>query len=173
MLAMSMECPLATAKHAILRAASRGMSIALDPGGMESGAQVKALLNEKILIFKPNEHEAQMVTGIAVKDFNSAKRAAQKILKTGVQSVLITVGKAGAYLFNNSLAEQIPIPKLKLAKTKDETGCGDQTMAALCVFLQAGDDILSAATKAVLAGTLQFHRTGIQPVTKTEFKRYT
>ena len=53
---------------------------------------------------------------------------------------------------------------------KDETGCGDQTMAALCALLQDGKPIKEAAELAILTGTLQFHRSGIKPVIKEELK---
>jgi bifunctional ADP-heptose synthase (sugar kinase/adenylyltransferase) len=59
------------------------------------------------------------------------------------------------------------------SSTQDETGCGDQVMAALCAFLSGGEDLQSAAAKAILAGTLQFYRTGIQPITLEDIARAT
>jgi sugar/nucleoside kinase (ribokinase family) len=54
----------------------------------------------------------------------------------------------------------------------DETGCGDQTTATLCALLSQGPDMARAVRTAILAGTLQFHRRGIQPVTREELDAY-
>ena len=43
-------------------------------------------------------------------------------------------------------------------------------MAALCAYLQAGQSVEEAAEVAILAGTLQFHRKGIQPICKKEIE---
>jgi bifunctional ADP-heptose synthase (sugar kinase/adenylyltransferase) len=51
---------------------------------------------------------------------------------------------------------------------KDKTGCVDQTMVALCAFVQQGKTLQQATELAVLAGTLQFHRTGVKPVKLNE-----
>lgn len=39
------------------------------------------LLQQKIFLLKPNEHEARILTGIKVTDFNSAKKAANTAIK--------------------------------------------------------------------------------------------
>ena len=75
-------------------------------------------------------------------------------------------------MFHENLAKHIPIPSVPLGKNRDETGCGDQTTAALAVSLQTNEDIYKAAQVAVLAGTLQFGKPGIDPVTREELKRY-
>lgn len=101
-------------------------------------------------------------------DFDSAKLAAQKLHEQGAENVLITVGVGGAYLFTKENQKHIPIPNVAESEEKDETGCGDQTMAALCALIQDGKTLEEATELAILAGTLQFHRAGIKPVTKTE-----
>jgi ribokinase len=94
------------------------------------------------------------------------------LLEHGVKNVLITVGAKGAYLFNHETAAHIPVTQVHSGSDeKDETGCGDQTMAALCAFIQEGEPLQHAAEKAILAGTLQFHRIGIQPVSKEELTK--
>jgi hypothetical protein len=46
-----------------------------------------------------------------------------------------------------------------------------QMMAALCAALSRGVDFSGAAESAVAAGTLQFHKAGIVPVTAEELAR--
>lgn len=168
--ALSLECPAATARHAIKKAVEMGIRVALDPGGVVEGADITDLLGEKPYIFKPNEFEAQAVTGIKITDMESAKQAAVKLKALGAQNVLITHGEKGAYLFGEDEEAHIPAPALDAGPIRDATGCGDQTMATLCVFLKAGKSLSEASEAAILAGTLQFHKLGIQPVSKEEIE---
>lgn len=129
--------------------------------------QLGALLEGAFLV-KPNEHEAKILTGVEVMNFESAQRAAHKLMHMGVESVLITAGVNGAYLFTSETEKHIPIPHIVGSGVKDETGCGDQTMATLCAYLQDGAPLARATETAILAGTLQFHKQGIQPITTAE-----
>ncbi|MEK7594191.1 MAG: PfkB family carbohydrate kinase [Patescibacteria group bacterium] len=168
--ALSLECPLDTAHYAIDKAHAIGLRTILDPGGIIDSMDISDLLGQGIYLVKPNEHEAELITGIAVKDFDSAREAANKLKQEGAQNVLITNGENGAYLFAEQEELHIPIPQFNHAEEKDATGCGDQTMAVLCAYLQAGKSLVEAAKVAVLAGTMQFYRAGIQPITKEELR---
>lgn len=167
-LVLTLECPLDTATYAVQQANKHGLKVMFDPGGIEADTDLSDLIAAGIYIIKPNEHEAKTLTGVDVADFDTAKLAAQKLQERGVKNVLITAGVNGAYLFSPDTQAHIPIPSVNAGDEKDETGCGDQTMAALCALLQEGKSIKEAAELAVLAGTLQFHKTGIQPVQKSE-----
>lgn len=164
----SLECPLDTVEYAITKAVSLGLRVIFDPGGIEGHRNVDKLINEKIYLIKPNEHEAKLITGVSVTDFESAKVAAQFLKNKGIKNILITVGSEGAYLFGENIEKHIPIPNLPSSDQKDDTGCGDQTMAALCAFLQEGKTLEEATNLAVLAGTLEFQRIGINPITLDE-----
>ena len=167
-LVLTLECPLKTAIHAVRLANKCGLKVLFDPGGIEADTDLTELITAGIYLIKPNEHEAKILTGIDVRDFESAKAAARKLQDKGIENVLITAGIGGAYLFAGSVEKHLPIPDIQANGRKDETGCGDQTMAALCAFLQEGRAPEQAAELAVRAGTLQFHRVGIQPVTKED-----
>lgn len=169
-LVLTLECPLKTATYAVQQANTHGLKVMFDPGGIETTTDLSELMAAGIYFIKPNEHEAKTLTGLEVTGFETAKKAAQKLHEQGVENVLITAGVNGAYLFTNDLQTHIAIPAIEASGEKDETGCGDQTMAALCALLQEGKLPKEAAQLAVLAGTLQFHKTGIQPVTKQELK---
>lgn len=169
---LSLEMPLATARHAIRKAGKWGLRILLDPGGSKEGVDCKKVLGGEIFLIKPNEEEAEALTEVKVKDLSSAGKAAGRLMEKGAENVLITAGRRGAYLFTGSIGRHIPVPEVKEGKAKDSTGCGDETMAALCAFLSEGKSIERAAELAVLAGTLEFHRAGIVPVTRKEMRRY-
>jgi len=167
-LVLSLELPLKTATHAIKLANKHNIKVLLDPGGIIETENYEQLFYQKIFLFKPNEHEVKILTGITIKDFTSAQRGAEILLQKGIENVLITVGKNGAYFFNENTKEHMKIPKVSETKQKDETGCGDQTIAAIGSFLSEGEILLESIKLGLLAGTLQFHKTGIQPITKKE-----
>lgn len=172
-LAISLEMPIETAVASVKQAAAHGLRTVVDPGGIRDDLDISALLAQPIFLFKPNEHEAKMVTGIKVEDADTARAAAQRILETtGVQNVMITLGARGAYLHGQNESALIPVPaSVTPSDSRDETGCGDQTMAALCASLLQGHDLLTAAHDAIHAGTMQFYRAGIVPVTKAELRK--
>ncbi len=168
-LALTLECPLATAIHAVELANKFNLKVMFDPGGIEKDSDISELIKSGIFLIKPNEHEAKILTGVEITDFESAKSAAAKLHDQGIENVLITIGSSGAYLFTKDVAKHIPIPKIDVCGSeKDETGCGDQTMAALCAFVQQGKSLEESATLAIRAGSLQFYRTGVQPLNLSE-----
>ncbi|MBI9044498.1 MAG: bifunctional hydroxymethylpyrimidine kinase/phosphomethylpyrimidine kinase [Anaerolineaceae bacterium] len=167
-LALSLEMPLATAIQAVKKANQMGIKVFLDPGGIMPDVDYSELLAQDFFLIKPNEHEVQMLTGIPVTDFDSAAQAAEAFHKLGFENVIITRGVKGAYVFNENTKKHIPIPNLTGFDQFDETGCGDQTMAVLCAEYLQGKSILESTKQAVLAGTVQFFRTGIQPLTRQE-----
>jgi ribokinase len=168
-LLLAMEIPLSTVGHCLDKAKALDIPSILDPGGM-CGA-VEGLLDERISLLKPNEHEAAILTGYPIEDFVSAGVAADSLLGRGVQNVLITHGARGAYFFSPSSRFHVPVPKVPASRVRDETGCGDQVSALLAACLAEGLDIEEAVRLSVLGGTLQFHRAGIQPVTHEELRR--
>jgi ribokinase len=143
------------------------IKVVFDPGGIEKGTDVTDLL-PSVYVLKPNEHEAELLTGIAVTDFDSARIAANKLKEHGATNIFITHGEQGAYLFTETEELRIPIPVVAGGSVKDATGCGDQATATLCVALQQGKTLIEAAKLAVVAGTLQFYKPGIQPLTQQE-----
>ncbi|MBD3224545.1 MAG: hypothetical protein GF313_07435 [Caldithrix sp.] len=161
---LALEIPLPTVAYAIDLAFQSHIPVVLDPGGMNEA--LHDILNEKIFLLKPNEHETKMLTGTHVRNFDDAQHAAQELLKTGIQNVMITHGSKGAYFFNKDTALHIPVPDIirNDQDEQDETGCGDQVTAIVAAGLAEGLDVIKAARLAVKAGTLQFYRSGIQPV---------
>jgi len=165
-LLLALEIPMETARYCIEKAASKGIRVVLDPGGMNAPAA--EIFDEKIFLLKPNEHETKILTGLPVDDFESARKAADILLSKGIQSILMTHGAEGAYLFNRDVSLHIRIPEVEDSAVHDETGCGDQVTAIVASCLAEGKGLIEAAELAVRAGTLQFTKAGIQPVSRQE-----
>jgi sugar/nucleoside kinase (ribokinase family) len=85
-----------------------------------------------------------------------------------VENVLVTHGAQGGYLITGETADHFPIHDVAASKTCDETGCGDQVTAVMAAEIAAGTPLATAAVKAMVAGSMQFIRSGIQPVTHEE-----
>lgn len=178
-LALSLELPLPTALAAVQSAVKHGMRVVLDPGGLPdlTDAAVRDahwdLLRSGVSFIKPNEHETKMLTGIDVTDTDSAMQAAQKLFAAGISNVLITCGSRGAFLCDSAGAVHLPIPEVHVdTSVRDETGCGDQTMAMLCSELSRGSNAMRAASMGIIAGTLQFYRAGVNPVSTEDMQPY-
>ena len=171
-LALTFEQPFATALYAVKKACSKGVRVILDPGGIDREEDYRELLSQGLFFIKPNEHEARILTGMEVNDLDSAHSAADVLFSLGIENVLITHGSRGAYFFKKNVVMHIAVPRLD-ENYRDETGCGDQVTAVLCSEIAEGTDVILAAQRAILAGTMQYHRLGILPVTREELNIYT
>ena len=171
-LAMSLELPLETAVYAAKKAIALGLRVVLDPGGMEKDIDYAPLLKNVIYLLKPNEHETEMLTGVAVKNLDSAGKAAERFFAMGIQNVCVTHGSKGAYLFTGNSKIHIPAAVEQTSGQTDQTGCGDQTMAVMCSGIVSGKDLTEACRMAMIAGAIQYSRIGIQPVTRADVEEY-
>jgi ribokinase len=171
-LAMSLELPVKTAEHGIKIASRYSLKTVLDPGGIVKGQNYSTLFSNTIYLIKPNEQEAKLLTGIDIIDFQSARKAADILLGKGVENVLFTIGKKGAYLFSKTIGLFIPTPVLSIKGARDSTGCGDQVTATVCTSLIEGKSVLDAAKLGILTGAIEFTKQGIVPVTKKEIRMF-
>lgn len=167
-LVATMELPVGTAIYGIEKAKRHGLKVLLDPGGMRCGVDYSPVVSSDVFLFKPNEQEAEIITGGRVTDLKSAKRIAVALTKLGPQNVLLTMAEQGAVLANADGVTHIPVPFVNGGDARDATGCGDQVMAAICSSLLDGKSVIDACMLAVRAGTLQFYREGIVPVRELE-----
>jgi ribokinase len=168
-LIVAMEIPVETVAHCLEKAKINGLRVILDPGGISG--PIDEILDEKIFLIKPNAHEAEILTGVSVADLATAKVSAQRLFSQGVQNVLLTLGIEGAFLFSRDFSEHIPCPLVKDTGIHDETGCGDQVTAIVASCLAEGKSLREACRLGILAGSLQFFRAGIQPVSKEDLSK--
>ena len=105
----------------------------------------------------PNEVEAEEFTGIAVKDLESADRAAQVFLDKGVENVLITLGGRGVYLRTAEGSEILPAFRVEAV---DTTGAGDAFNGGLLASLSEGKSLREACRFATALAALSVQRIG-------------
>lgn len=108
-------------------------------------------------VITPNETEASQLSGIKVTDIDSARQAAECIIRRGVPQVIITLGAHGVLIHNGEQARHIPaFPALSV----DTTGAGDAFNGALAAALAKGQNLLQAATYAAAFASLAVEREG-------------
>lgn len=123
-----LEVPLYVVAYAMRKARSIGMTTILNP------APAKELpddlyYNSDIII--PNETEAQILTGINPRDFDSQCAAMDAFHERGVRYVVITLGDKGAVVSDGGkMVAHIPPYKVKAV---DTTGAGDTFVGALAL----------------------------------------
>ena len=107
----------------------------------------------------PNETEAELLSGVHVTDFDSAKKAADVISGKGVDIVLITMGKRGASVKEGDNYEIVPTYK---TVPLDTTAAGDTFCGALCVAMSEGKSIKDAVKFANRSASVSVTRMGAQ-----------
>jgi ribokinase len=153
---MQLEIPLETVKYAAQYASAHGIKVILNP------APANSLIPELfglIDIITPNSNEAEMLTGIAVHDVNTAREAAESLHKQGVKNVVITLGKLGAVLLQEGAFHIIAATKVEAV---DTTAAGDVFNGALALGIAEGKDLLSAVRFACYAASITVTRMGAQ-----------
>jgi ribokinase len=100
-----------------------------------------------------------MLSGISIRDMDSAKKAALIIKEKGVKTVIITLGSNGALVLDENVFTHIPVSPVIAV---DTTAAGDTFNGALVVALSEGKDILEATVFAGKAAAISVTRIGAQ-----------
>jgi len=131
-----LEVPKEVTLHCLKKAKEKEVITILNP------APASTISNEffkYIDYFTPNETEAEFYTGIKISNEKEAKKASSKLLKLGLNKVIITLGEKG--LFYSDGKEDIFIKALPLNKVIDTTGAGDAFNGALAYALSQNKSI--------------------------------
>lgn len=153
---MQLEIPIETVNYAANIAFDAGKKVILNPA---PALQISDDLLSKLYLITPNETEAELISGIPVKDIDSATLAARDIHKRGVKVVIITLGSKGALLFTAEVVKLIPSPKVEAV---DTTAAGDVFNGAIAVAIAEGFDLDQAVEFACKAAAISVTRMGAQ-----------
>jgi hydroxymethylpyrimidine/phosphomethylpyrimidine kinase len=117
----------------------------LDAGGVK---YVASELMKRASVFTPNVPEAEILTGLEIKDVSAMEASARKLLEMGAQAVIVKGGhmeRAVDVVFDGSELVQLGGDRVK---TENMHGTGCTFASALTAQLAAGRGLIEAATLA-------------------------
>ncbi len=155
-LLMQLEIPLETVEYAAKLAHKKGIKIILNPA---PACYLPTSLLHCLYVITPNKIEAEILSGVKVRDWESAKEAADVINKKGVDIVVITLGAQGALVKYEGKYYEVPAVKVDAI---DTTAAGDVFNGALCVGIAEGKGIIEAVEFACKSSALAVIRLGAQ-----------
>lgn len=163
-----LETPLESVRLALAIADRAGVRTILNPA--PARALPRTLL-KLVSVITPNEHEAELLTGIKVDGERAATKAADKLLRQGVQTVVLTLGARGAFVATRDGHSLVPGFNVKAV---DTTAAGDIFNGSLAVGLAEGMPVLEAVRFANAAAAISVTRIGAQPSapTRREIARF-
>jgi len=153
---MQLEIPLETVEYVANIAFEAGKKVILNPA---PALKITDELLTKLYMITPNETEAELISGIPVRDIDSATLAARNLYQRGVKVVIITLGSKGALLFTGKEAKLIPSPKVEAV---DTTAAGDVFNGAIAVAISEGLELEKAVEFACKAAAISVTRMGAQ-----------
>lgn len=143
------------------KAKAKGKVTVLNP------APAKAIRDELLAvtdIIVPNETEAEVLTGVEVKNIDDAKKAAEIFMNKGVKFVIITLGSMGAAVIGRDFEELVPAYKVNAI---DTTAAGDSFIGGLSTKLNPNgitkDNLIKAVRFGNKVSSLAVQREGAQP----------
>ena len=153
---LQFEIPLETVYYTIKFARNNGIRCILNPAPAQP-VDLNALAG--LDYFVPNEHEAEAIAGMPVRNLEDAKRCAGKLLASGIRRVIITLGSNGSLLAASDGMTHVPAFDVK---TLDSTGAGDAFIGSFATFLGEGQPEAEAVRRANLYAGLSTTGVGTQ-----------
>jgi len=151
-------------RQVIEEADKRQRPVIVDPKGLNFKKYTGATL------LTPNKKEASLATGIEIVDHESLVAAGKALLREiQTQQVLITCGKDGMVLFENSKTPHRIAADVQ--QVFDVSGAGDTVLAVLGLVLASGASLQQAAGLANVAAGIVVGKVGTASVSAEELAK--
>lgn len=113
-------------------------------------------------ILKINETEFELVMPLLGSKETDYRKGSEWLMKEyEINTVILTCGAEGSYIFADDFVSFEPTPKVEVA---DTVGAGDSFTAAFCASLLKGESMKDAHRKAVEVSAYVCTQTGAMPV---------
>ncbi len=156
-LLMQLESPLDSVVAAATLARQHQTQVILNPA--PATALPDSLL-ALVDVITPNETEAEILTGIAIRNDEDAARAAAALHNKGIPTVLITLGRRGVWLSEKGQGQRVAGFDVKAV---DTIAAGDTFNGAFITARLEGKAMLDAVRFAHAAAAIAVTRSGAQP----------
>jgi ribokinase len=158
---VQLESPIETVEAAVRKAREAGVPVILNPA---PARPLDEGLLSRVSVLTPNENEAELLSGIAVRDEGGVRSAAARLRASGPATVVITMGERGAYASSTGFEGLVPAFKVQPV---DTTAAGDVFNGALAVALAEERTLKDALRFAQAAAAISVTRPGAQPSAPT------
>jgi ribokinase len=158
---VQLESPIETVEAAVRKAREAGVPVILNPA---PARPLDEGLLSRVSVLTPNENEAELLSGIAVRDEGGVRSAAARLRASGPATVVITMGERGAYASSTEFEGLVPALKVQPV---DTTAAGDVFNGALAVALAEERTLKDALRFAQAAAAISVTRPGAQPSAPT------
>jgi len=143
----------------------QNIPIILDTVSVAKAERVKDIIG-RFHTIKPNQYEAELLTGIKIADKSDIARVEQHLLNKGVQQLFISLGSEGLFYSNGNQNGWLSSHQVKVVNA---TGAGDAFVAAVMYGCLKRMSIEEIATFAQAAAVLALsHENTINPTFTVE-----
>ena len=122
----------------------------VDPVSTVKAEKLRPILG-KIHTLKPNRLEAELLSGVPIRQPEDAAKAADALMELGVHRLFLSLGADGVYAAMGD--QRILLPNLA-GNMVNTTGCGDAFMAALVWAYLEGMDLEQTALAGLAAASI-------------------
>ncbi|MGB7595652.1 MAG: PfkB family carbohydrate kinase [Erysipelotrichaceae bacterium] len=137
----------------------------LDTVSTAKAAKVKPLIG-KFHTIKPNKLEAEILSGIKIRNDADMVKAAVILHALGVKRIFISLGADGVFVSDQGKSARYPAFSVKMVNA---TGAGDAFMAGLaCAYIQGKDTEEASYTAMAAAAIALSHEDTINPTLSQE-----
>ena len=157
LIVLQLEIPLETVYAAIAFGKKNGIPVLLNPAPANKALDLGKVAD--CTFFVPNETELSLTTGLPAGTTDEVRIAAQKLLESGVEHVIVTLGSKGCLWLTRDSEEWVPSLKVDAV---DSTGAGDSFIGCFVQWLAKTGDISAAIQRAAKYAALGVTRPGTQ-----------
>lgn len=127
-------------------AKKKGIKFILDT----SGEALVEGIKEKPFLIKPNQEELEDLIGKKIENIEEIIEAGKKIIDSGVENIIVTLGSDGAIFINKDVIYKATFPKVEI---KNTVGSGDSTVGGFAYGLSKGMKLIEIFRLSIACGT--------------------
>ena len=154
---IQLEIPIPVIEMVATLSHELGLELIVDPA---PALPLPTSIWRGVSVVKPNEIEAELITGIPVTDREAAERAGRWFLDHGAQTALLTMAERGVVVVHHNGVEDLPA---FLVQPVDTTAAGDAFAGALGAAIAQERPWSDAVRRAMAAGALAVTVRGASP----------